>query len=147
MNKEQVPGLIQDLVEMQVKILSINPTHSLEDYFLHLPSLYHFSSAVVCPSVYEGFGIPVMEAMCSSAAVLASDISSLPEVLGPGGIRFDPYEPEAIAAALLSVLTMSPDEAANYRKRGRQHALAHLARVANTDLLSGTPVSSLVEVS
>lgn len=112
-----------------------------------LPSLYHFSSAVVCPSVYEGFGIPVMEAMCSSAAVLASDISSLPEVLGPGGIRFDPYEPEAIAAALLSVLTMSPDEAANYRKRGRQHALAHLARVANTDLLSGTPVSSLVEVS
>ena len=36
MNKEEVPGLIQDLVEMRIKILSINPTHSLEDYFLSL---------------------------------------------------------------------------------------------------------------
>ncbi len=102
---------------------------------------------MICPSVYEGFGIPVMEAMCSSGAVLASYISSLPEVLGPGGIRFDPYEPEAIAAALLEVLSMPPSDAANYRQRCRQQGLAHLARVANTDLLSGAPLRPLVEVS
>jgi glycosyltransferase involved in cell wall biosynthesis len=77
-----------------------------------MPSLYHFASAVICPSVYEGFGIPVMEAMCSSSVVLASRISSLPEVLGGDGILFDPYVAQDIAGALLRALTMSPTDAA-----------------------------------
>jgi glycosyltransferase involved in cell wall biosynthesis len=99
---------------------------SLDD----LPSLYRFASAVICPSVYEGYGIPVMEAMCSSAIVLASRISSLPEVLGDDGILFDPYRTDDIARALLSALNLSAADAAAYRRRCRARGEAHLDRVA-----------------
>ncbi len=103
----------------------------------HLPSLYHFASAVICPSVYEGFGIPVLEAMCCSAVVLASRISSLPEVLGEDGMLFDPYDTEEIAGALLRSLTLSPAGAASYRRRCRQRAEAHLERISQEGPLPG----------
>ncbi len=103
----------------------------------HLPSLYHFASAVICPSVYEGFGIPVMEAMCCSAVVLASRVSSLPEVLGKDAIQFDPYNTEEIAAALLGAVTLSPADATNYRRRCRQRAEAHLERLVHGSPLGG----------
>jgi glycosyltransferase involved in cell wall biosynthesis len=94
-----------------------------------LPSLYHFAAAVVYPSLYEGFGIPVLEAMCSSAVVLASRSSSLPEVLGHDGILFDPFRKENIAGAILRALTLTSAEAAVYRRRCRQRAEAHLERL------------------
>lgn len=103
----------------------------------HLPSLYHFASAVVQPSLYEGFGIPVMEAMCSSGMVIAANAGSLPEVLGHDGILFDPADSRAIAAALLHALTLSPVDAEAYRKRCRQRAEAHLLRLATEPLLPG----------
>ena len=96
----------------------------------HLPSLYHYADAVVMPSLYEGFGIPVMEAMCSSAVVLASRAGSLPEVLGEDGILFDPLDSRAIAAALLSAVSMPAAEAAAYRSRCRRRADAHLHTLA-----------------
>ena len=101
----------------------------------HLPSLYHFASAVICPSVYEGFGIPVMEAMCCSGIVLASRISSLPEVLGEDGILFDPYCTPEIARALRRALTLSPADEANYRHRCRRRAERHLERLTHEDPL------------
>jgi len=104
----------------------------------HLPSLYHFASAVICPSVYEGFGIPVMEAMCSSAVVLASRVSSLPEVLGSDGIMFDPYDSADIARALLGTLSMTPAESANYRRRCRRRAEDHLERLAHENYVRST---------
>lgn len=111
----------------------------------HLPSLYRFASAVICPSVYEGFGIPVMEAMCSSAVVLASRISSLPEVLGPDGILFDPYNTEDIAAALLSALKLSSVDADIYRRRSRQRAEIHLEQLAQEGPLPGVGVASVAQ--
>ena len=113
----------------------------------HLPSLYHFASAVICPSVYEGFGIPVMEAMCSSGLVLASNISSLPEVVGPEGIQFDPYDTEAIAGAMLRALAMPAAEAARYRRRLRERAERHLARAAQLDILVRNAVTGAVGVT
>ena len=95
----------------------------------HLPSLYHFASAVVYPSVYEGFGLPVFEAMSASSVVLTSATSSLPEVLGEG-ITFDPYRTESIAAALLHALSMTPAQAAAYRTLCRARAEALLERAA-----------------
>jgi glycosyltransferase involved in cell wall biosynthesis len=111
----------------------------------HLPSLYHFASATIAPSLYEGFGIPVLEAMCSSAIVLASRISSLPEVLGKHGIYFDPYSTEDIARALLTALTLSPADAASYRRQCRQRADAHLDRLANEVPLPGLVRESVLE--
>jgi glycosyltransferase involved in cell wall biosynthesis len=103
----------------------------------HLPSLYHFASAVVYPSVYEGFGLPVLEAMCSSAIVLTSRISSLPEVLGEGGLFFNPYDAEDIARALLRALEFSATDAAAYRQWCRRRAEAHLERLKSEAPLPG----------
>jgi glycosyltransferase involved in cell wall biosynthesis len=101
----------------------------------HLPSLYHFAAAVVYPSVYEGFGLPVLEAMCCSSIVAASRISALPEVLGDDGIQFDPYDTEDLARAVLRALSLSPAEATAYRRRSRERAMMHLARLAHEDPL------------
>ena len=103
-----------------------------------LPSLYHFASAVVYPSVYEGFGLPVLEAMSASGVVLASATSSMPEVLGDG-ITFDPHRTETIAAAMLHALTMTPAEAAAYRRRCRARAEALIERTARIPALPGLP--------
>jgi glycosyltransferase involved in cell wall biosynthesis len=110
----------------------------------HLPSLYHYASAVVQPSLYEGFGIPVMEAMCSSALVVASNAGSLPDVLGAGGITFDPQDSRAIAAALHTALAMDPDAAQQYRDHCRRKAETHLDRLRTEPLLPGlAPIADL----
>jgi glycosyltransferase involved in cell wall biosynthesis len=96
----------------------------------HLPSLYHYASAVIMPSVYEGFGIPVLEAMCCSSVVLASNNSSLAEVLGDAGMSFDPYDTREIGNAILRALQLCPAEAEDWRRRGRERAEAHIARIA-----------------
>ena len=68
-------------------------------------SLYSFSEALVFPSLYEGFGIPILEAFASGTAVLTSTTSSLPEVAGEAAILVDPYEIEAIAHGLWEIAT------------------------------------------
>ncbi len=101
----------------------------------HLPSLYHFASAVVYPSVYEGFGLPVLEAMCSSAVVLTSRCTSLPEVLGDGGMFFDPEDTTSIATAIGSALALSSCDADRYRRRCRSHAEMHLRQNGSAHLV------------
>ena len=68
-----------------------------------LPVLYQMATALIYPSIFEGFGIPVLEALCSQLPVITSNISSLPEAGGPGSIYIDPYNPEEIAEAMKSV--------------------------------------------
>ncbi len=70
-----------------------------------LAALYSACSAFVYPSFYEGWGLPVAEAMTLGAPVVTSNTSSLPEVAGDAALLVDPHSPEAIAAALESVLT------------------------------------------
>jgi glycosyltransferase involved in cell wall biosynthesis len=101
----------------------------------HLPSLYHYASAVVQPSLYEGFGIPVMEAMCSSGVVIASNAGALPDVLGPGGVTFDPTDSRAIASAMLWAASLSDGEAQAYRRQCRANAAAHLERLRTHTLI------------
>jgi glycosyltransferase involved in cell wall biosynthesis len=69
-----------------------------------LQDLYRRSRAVLVPSLMEGFGIPVLEAMASGTPVVASNATSLPEVGGPAGAYFDPTDVAAMAATLKQVL-------------------------------------------
>ena len=72
-----------------------------------LASYYAGATALVVPSLYEGFGIPVVEAMQCSCPVIASNKSSLPEVGGDAIRYFDPREPEAIAELMQSIASDS----------------------------------------
>jgi alpha-1,3-rhamnosyl/mannosyltransferase len=62
------------------------------------------ATAMVYPSLYEGFGMPVLEAMGCGSPVVASNVSALPEVAGDAAVLVDPRDPEAIAAAIDRVL-------------------------------------------
>jgi glycosyltransferase involved in cell wall biosynthesis len=74
-----------------------------------LVSLYRRASALVFPSLYEGFGQPPLEAMACGCPVACSNAASLPEVCGDAARLFDPEDPAAIAAAVRDVLE-APDE-------------------------------------
>ena len=65
---------------------------------------YDHAAAFVFPSLYEGFGLPVLEAMTRGAPVVASQSSSLPEVVGDGGYLFKPGDPEDLARQLAALL-------------------------------------------
>ncbi len=69
-----------------------------------LPALYSGALAFVFVSEYEGFGLPPLEAMACGAPVLASNTSSLPEVIGDAGLLVDPHDVRAIAAALTHLI-------------------------------------------
>lgn len=73
--------------------------------FDDLPAVYQSASLFVYPSLYEGFGIPVLEALFSQVPVLTSNTSSLPEAGGPGAHKVDPTSPEAIAEGIKRLLT------------------------------------------
>jgi glycosyltransferase involved in cell wall biosynthesis len=83
-----------------------------------LVSLYRRASALVFPSLYEGFGQPVVEAMACGCPVACSDIPPLAEVAGGAARTFAPGDPDAIAAAVLDVLA-DPEP---YRRRGLERA-------------------------
>ncbi|MDR3569726.1 MAG: glycosyltransferase [Syntrophobacteraceae bacterium] len=83
-----------------------------------LIALYNLCEAFVFPSRHEGFGLPALEAMACGAPVIASNTSSLPEVIGREDALFDPADPGAIAERLSHVLT---DE--GYRRALIEHGL------------------------
>ena len=69
-----------------------------------LEALYDVATAVVLPSLYEGFGLPVLEAMSRSVPVATSGRTSLREVAGDAALTFDPEDEYSIAAAIQSLL-------------------------------------------
>jgi glycosyltransferase involved in cell wall biosynthesis len=70
-----------------------------------LAVMYRLAGVFVFPSLYEGFGLPPLEAMASGTPVVTSNVSSLPEVAGDAAILVDPYDPMAIADGIHRVLT------------------------------------------
>ncbi|WP_421659079.1 glycosyltransferase family 4 protein [Leptothermofonsia sp. ETS-13] len=84
-----------------------------------LASWYAGAAVFVYPSLYEGFGIPPLEAMACECPVVCSRTSSIPEVVGSAAEFFDPYQPESIADALLKVLNSS-DKTKDLIRLGRE---------------------------
>ena len=73
----------------------------------HLPGLYAGALALTMPSLYEGFGLPVLEAMASGVPVVAADRTALPETCGDAALLVDPDDGEALADALVRATTDS----------------------------------------
>ena len=84
-----------------------------------LANLYSHASAFVYPSLYEGFGIPLLEAMSYRCPVICSNCSSFPEVAGDAAEYFDPFSIENIAYALERIL-MSPERSETLIARGEK---------------------------
>ena len=87
----------------------------------HLPALYAGADLFAFPSLYEGFGLPVLEAMACGTPVVTSNASSLPEVAGDAAILVDPHDVEQIVNAMRLVLTQ-PALAAALRAKGLARA-------------------------
>jgi glycosyltransferase involved in cell wall biosynthesis len=86
-----------------------------------LAVLYRLAAVFVFPSLYEGFGLPPLEAMASGTPVVTSNVSSLPEVVGNAAVLVDPTDAASIADGLRQVLT-NPSLAAALAERGLARA-------------------------
>ena len=121
--------LIGDEISKYTALRRAVHKHQLHNYvrFLgYLPEdtlavMYRLAGVFVFPSLYEGFGLPPLEAMASGTPVITSNVSSLPEVVGDAALMIDPYEPAAIADAMQRVLE-DPALAADLSRRGLARA-------------------------
>jgi glycosyltransferase involved in cell wall biosynthesis len=87
----------------------------------HKPALYRGAACAVFPSFYEGFGLPVLEALACGTPLITSNTSSLPELAGDAAFTVDPGDTDAIAGAILSCL-VDDALAAELRRRGPAQA-------------------------
>ena len=87
-----------------------------------LPWLYNAATLFVYPSRYEGFGLPVAEAMRCGTPVITSNVSSLPEVAGAAALTLNPDDADALADALVRLLQGSPQQLRMMRSRGMVQA-------------------------
>ena len=121
--------LIGDEISKYTALRRAVHKHQLHNYvrFLgYLPEdtlavMYRLAGVFVFPSLYEGFGLPPLEAMASGTPVVTSNVSSLPEVAGDAAVLVDPYNAEAIADGIYRVLTDN-DLRSDLRRRGPQRA-------------------------
>jgi len=112
----------------QVRLLGFAPDDDL-------PALYTGASLLAFPSLYEGFGLPALEAMACGTPVVASTAPSLPEVCGDAALLVDPADVDGLADALERVLT-DQEMAAQMVARGQQRAAQFRWEDAAKDLLA-----------
>jgi glycosyltransferase involved in cell wall biosynthesis len=100
-------GWLYDQIFARVEALNLSGQVHFAGYVLaeDLPLWYNAADLFVYPSLYEGFGLPPLEAMACGTAVITSTASSLPEVVGKAGLMVDPTDTEALATAMEQVLT------------------------------------------
>jgi glycosyltransferase involved in cell wall biosynthesis len=116
-------GWLYDELFARVESLGLDDEVIFAGYVMsdELPIWYNAATVVAYPSVYEGLGLPVLEAQACGTPVLTSNVSSLPEAAGDAALMVDPYDVEAMAAELDRLLA---DELLRHelRERGLAHA-------------------------
>jgi glycosyltransferase involved in cell wall biosynthesis len=113
-SNEILSSVVRCGLERRVRLMGYVPDEDL-------PALYAGADVFVFPSKYEGFGLPPLEAMACGAPVVASNASSLPEVIGDAGILTPPEDAEALAEAIRRVLE-STELQEDLRQRGKLRA-------------------------
>lgn len=118
-----------ELEKEVIQIENLSSMHVLKHFY----SLARF---LVYPSFYEGFGLPVTEALLCGCPVITSGISSLPEAGGPHAVYVDPYDPSALCQAMDRLLHFTIDERDELGAKGRAWALATFDPQALTNQVS-----------
>ncbi|MCX7792487.1 MAG: glycosyltransferase family 4 protein [Chloroflexaceae bacterium] len=123
-------GWLYDAVFQRLEALGLREQVRFVGYLdeEELPLWYAAATVFVFPSIYEGFGMPPLEAMACGTPVVASNTSSLPEVVGDAGLTVSPYDSAALAEAISRVLD-DADLRQELRERGLRQARAFSWRV------------------
>lgn len=116
----------------------------LDKFFIHLknfdfnlfPSLYNKATALIYPSLFEGFGIPVIEAQWCGCPVITSNRSSMPEAAGNHSILIDPYSTESLRAAITDILRSPPDKLRNVARQGLNYVQKFHSKTISEDMMS-----------
>lgn len=124
----QAIHLIKAGADFTEEQLSFIQQHRLEAYVTHIKNpdkatlvkLYNAADVLVAPSLYEGFGITILEAMACGTPTITSNVSSLPEISGDAAILVKPRDVDAIATAILS-LKASPLLQQDLIRKGLEH--------------------------
>ena len=123
--KQQVKDFIKQIgLEKQIIFLSENPLAKVASSFLKaedFPAIYQSAIAMIYPSFFEGFGIPVLEALWSRLPVITSNVSCLPEAGGDGAYYVDPNSSEEIAEGMKTIFADGSFTEA-LKEKGWQHA-------------------------
>lgn len=100
-------GWLWEPIVKKIKIAGLDGSAKYYDYVAKEDLTYIYAGArlLILPALYEGFGLPPLEAMACGVPVVVSNISSLPEVVGEAGVLVDPNSVDSIAEGLLKVLT------------------------------------------
>ena len=131
-NKLQLPLVLvgkatnykEELVAYARKENLLGQVHFLHNVpFEDLPKIYQLSRVFIYPSVFEGFGIPILEALCSRVPVITSKGSCFAEAGGPHSIYINPNDPEELADAILRI-TNNPTMTTKMTIDGVAHSLA-----------------------
>lgn len=117
-------GWMVDAVFEQIRALGLETKVLFTGYIPRqdLPMIYNLADLLVYPTLYEGFGLPVLEAMACGLPVVATEVSSIPEVIGEAGVLVPPTDEDALAQAILSVWRDS-DLRRRLSEQGRERAL------------------------
>jgi len=117
-------GWMFETIFEKVKKLGLQHDVIFTDYVAEddKPGLIAGAKLFVLPSFWEGFGLDVLNAMASGVPVIASNVGSLPEVLGDAGILIDPYSIDSIASGIKEVLLAPPEKYNNMVSRGLAQA-------------------------
>lgn len=113
-------------LEQQVIFLAENVAAQTSESFNHsadLPAIYQMAEAMIYPSIFEGFGIPVLEALASRCPVITSNVSCLPEAGGAAAAYIDPYDAAGLAKKMFEIATHK-SVAEAMKEKGWMHAQA-----------------------
>lgn len=145
-------ALVRDLgIDPVVRYIGYAPKEDL-------PYVYRGARALVFPSLFEGFGIPIAEAFCCDCPVICSDTTSCPEIAGDGALLVNPADPRAISAAIQELeqddslrtrLMETGRKRADHFRRGRlaEVTLERLMEVINADVRHAANVRVLPRIS